>query len=233
MRTVSIRELKNNPSEALRDAREAPVLVLNHGRPEALLVAVGDPADAQGLEARLSEAAALVRDLAGDGGARAVRAVDLAVRPGSSGVRGRRAGEAAAPYGPPKSPLTAADLARLVGAICTLCRPRRILLGSARELVVVCTAVPEPATRAALEQMAIRAHATIVVQKPEDAPATDGPWELVFEAADAAVTTLDRLIAEGRAHPPRRAGPFLIPSISLPPGIDLPAILDEMREDRS
>ena len=38
MKAVSVRELKNNPSAALREARERPVMVLNRHRPEALLV---------------------------------------------------------------------------------------------------------------------------------------------------------------------------------------------------
>ena len=217
MRTVSVRELKNNPSEALRNAREEPVLVLNHGRPEALLVAVGDPADSAGLARRLGEAAALVSDLAGAGGVRAVRAVDHAVRPAGASVRGHRAGEEAAPYGAPESAFTAGELAGLVGAICTVCQPSRILRGPARAVLVVCPVMPEPATRAALERTALRAHATIdLVMPAEEAPAPGGPWEIVFEAADAAVTTLDRLIAEGRAHPPRRPGPFRIPAVTMP-----------------
>ena len=42
MKAVSIRELKNNPSAALREAREHPVMVLNRHRPEALLVHLDD-----------------------------------------------------------------------------------------------------------------------------------------------------------------------------------------------
>ena len=37
MKAVSVRELKNNPSAALRAAREHPVMVLNRHRPEAIL----------------------------------------------------------------------------------------------------------------------------------------------------------------------------------------------------
>ena len=42
MRAVSVRELKNNPSEALREARNEPVLVLKRNHPEALLVHLSD-----------------------------------------------------------------------------------------------------------------------------------------------------------------------------------------------
>ncbi len=38
MKAVNVRQLKNNPSAALREAREHPVLILNRHQPEALLV---------------------------------------------------------------------------------------------------------------------------------------------------------------------------------------------------
>lgn len=38
MKAVSVRELKNNPSAALRSAREGPVVVLNRHEPEAVLI---------------------------------------------------------------------------------------------------------------------------------------------------------------------------------------------------
>ena len=38
MKTVSVRQLKNNPSAAHREARERPVMALNRHQPEALLV---------------------------------------------------------------------------------------------------------------------------------------------------------------------------------------------------
>ena len=38
MKSVNVRQLKNNPSEALRSAREHPVIVMNRNQPEALLV---------------------------------------------------------------------------------------------------------------------------------------------------------------------------------------------------
>ena len=37
MKSVNVRQLKNNPSEALRMARKAPVLVMNRDQPEAVL----------------------------------------------------------------------------------------------------------------------------------------------------------------------------------------------------
>lgn len=42
MKAVSVRESKNNPSEALRAAREQPVMVLNRHEPEAMLVHLRD-----------------------------------------------------------------------------------------------------------------------------------------------------------------------------------------------
>lgn len=38
MKAVNVRQLKNNPSDALRMARKAPVLVMIRDQPEALLV---------------------------------------------------------------------------------------------------------------------------------------------------------------------------------------------------
>lgn len=42
MKSVSVRELKNNPSEALRMAREGVVVVTNRNEPEAVLVHLDD-----------------------------------------------------------------------------------------------------------------------------------------------------------------------------------------------
>ena len=42
MKVVNVRELKNNPSEALREARKNPVLVMNRDQPEALLMHLDD-----------------------------------------------------------------------------------------------------------------------------------------------------------------------------------------------
>ena len=38
MKAVNVRQLKNNPSDALRQARKEPVVVMHRDRPEALLV---------------------------------------------------------------------------------------------------------------------------------------------------------------------------------------------------
>jgi len=44
MKAVNIRQLKNNPSAALRMARQNPVVVMNRDQPEALLVHLDDQA---------------------------------------------------------------------------------------------------------------------------------------------------------------------------------------------
>jgi len=61
VKTVNVRQLKNNPSDALRMARKAPVVVMNRDQPEALLFHLDD----QGLlgepGVRLALATALYR----------------------------------------------------------------------------------------------------------------------------------------------------------------------------
>jgi predicted HTH domain antitoxin len=42
MKSVNVRQLKNNPSEALRMARKAPVVVMNRDQPEAVLFHLDD-----------------------------------------------------------------------------------------------------------------------------------------------------------------------------------------------
>lgn len=42
VKAVRVRDLKDNPSKALRGAREAPVLVLNRDQPEAMIVSIRD-----------------------------------------------------------------------------------------------------------------------------------------------------------------------------------------------
>ena len=54
MKAFSVRELKNNPSVALRAAREHPVIVLNRNQPEAVLIHLDD-------ESLLSEPGSAVR----------------------------------------------------------------------------------------------------------------------------------------------------------------------------
>ena len=62
MQTVNVSGLKNNPSEALRQARREVVVVLNRDRPEALMVGVelAGVLDARGVKPAL--ATALFRD---------------------------------------------------------------------------------------------------------------------------------------------------------------------------
>ncbi len=42
MKAVRVRDLKDNPTKALRAARERPVLVLNRDEPEAMIVSMRD-----------------------------------------------------------------------------------------------------------------------------------------------------------------------------------------------
>lgn len=44
MKAINVRQLKNNPSEALRLAREDMVVVMNRDKPDALLVHLDDQA---------------------------------------------------------------------------------------------------------------------------------------------------------------------------------------------
>ena len=62
MKAVSVRELKNNPSAALREARERPVMVLNRHRPEALLVHLDDESLLSAPGIRRAIATALYRE---------------------------------------------------------------------------------------------------------------------------------------------------------------------------
>ena len=62
MKAVSVRELKSNPSAALRDARKQPVMVLNRQQPEALLVHLSDNPLLAEPGIRLALAAALYKD---------------------------------------------------------------------------------------------------------------------------------------------------------------------------
>jgi predicted HTH domain antitoxin len=62
MRSINVRQLKNNPSGALRDAVEGPVLVLKGDHPEALLIHldVDSMPDAAGV--RLALAVSVFKD---------------------------------------------------------------------------------------------------------------------------------------------------------------------------
>ena len=62
MKAVNVRQLKNNPSEALREARKQPVVVLNRDQPEALLVHLDDEALLAEPGVRRALATSLYRD---------------------------------------------------------------------------------------------------------------------------------------------------------------------------
>lgn len=62
MKAVSVRELKNNPSAALRAAREQPVMVLNRNEPEAMLIHLRDDSILSEPGVRQAIATALFRE---------------------------------------------------------------------------------------------------------------------------------------------------------------------------
>ena len=62
VKAVNVRQLKNNPSEALREARKRPVIVLDRHQPEALLVHRDDNSLLAEPGIRRSLATALYRD---------------------------------------------------------------------------------------------------------------------------------------------------------------------------
>ena len=62
MRAFSVRDLKNNPSVALRAAREHPVIVLNRHQPEAVLFHLDDESLLAEPGIRLGLAVALYRE---------------------------------------------------------------------------------------------------------------------------------------------------------------------------
>ena len=62
MKAVSVRQLKSNPSAALRDARKQPVMVLNRQQPEALLIHLRDDSLLAEPGIRLALATALYKD---------------------------------------------------------------------------------------------------------------------------------------------------------------------------
>jgi predicted HTH domain antitoxin len=62
MKAVNVRQLKNNPSEALREARNQPVIVLRGDRPEAVLLHLGDDSLLAEPGVRLALATSLYRD---------------------------------------------------------------------------------------------------------------------------------------------------------------------------
>ena len=62
MKSVNVRQLKNNPSDALRMARKAPVVVMNRDQPEALLVHLDDESLLGEPGVRLALATSLYRE---------------------------------------------------------------------------------------------------------------------------------------------------------------------------
>lgn len=77
MKAVNVRQLKNNPSEALRLAREDVVVVMNRDEPEAVLVHL----DEEGMLGETGVRAALAVSLYRDGGLPLGRAARLAGMP--------------------------------------------------------------------------------------------------------------------------------------------------------
>ncbi len=78
MKAVNVRQLKNNPSDALREARKGPVVVLNRHQPEALLVHLDDERLLSEPGVRVALATALFRDESLSLG-QAARLADLSV----------------------------------------------------------------------------------------------------------------------------------------------------------
>ena len=227
MRTVSVRELKSNPSEALRDAREGPVLVLNRGLPEALVVSVMGERGSTRLQEDVSEAVGVILALAEGRGTRAVRAVDRATV--------RRAAEQPAPYASGTADLSLATLAATLQAIAG---PRRIVRrreADATELETVVLVVDRELGRSDLGRIDAAAAAAgrrVIIQCEGDQNeyiAADD--EVVFNREDIPVRSIDRMIAEGRARPALRQLPFP-PPLAATPGISLvDDILRERAED--
>jgi predicted HTH domain antitoxin len=80
MHNVSVSTLKNNPSEALRFAKAAPVVVMNHNEPNAIIVGLGDGKLLSSSGTRAALGTALFRD----GGLSLARAARVAQMPLSS-----------------------------------------------------------------------------------------------------------------------------------------------------
>ena len=99
MKAVNVRQLKNNPSEALRMARDEPVVVLNRQEPDALLVHLDNETLLSEPGVRLALATALYKSESLSLG-RAAKLAGLALadfmqhvsRLGIPAVRGTRAG---------------------------------------------------------------------------------------------------------------------------------------------
>lgn len=77
MHNVSVSTLKNNPSVALRQAKAAPVVVMNRDQPDALIVSLEDGKLLSAAGTRAALGVALFRD----GGLSLARAARLAQMP--------------------------------------------------------------------------------------------------------------------------------------------------------
>lgn len=205
MRTVTVRELKSNPSAALRDAREGPVLVLNRGTPEALLVSVAGESGGAGLEREVTEAVAIIQRLAERRGSRAIQAIDRAAA--------RRVGEQ--PTGYASSEESGISLATLAVTLQVIAAPRRIVRrpatvpGDRGTIVVVVDHEPGRAELTRIDAVAAAAGRRVVVQVtggPDNGEALEG--DLIFDHAAVPMGAIDRLIADGSARPPSLQGPF-------------------------
>jgi predicted HTH domain antitoxin len=63
METVNVRQLKNNPSKALRDAKREMVLVMNRDQPDSLLIGLNQLAGIPNMaQVRLALAASLFKE---------------------------------------------------------------------------------------------------------------------------------------------------------------------------
>lgn len=80
MQNISVSSLKNNPSQALRFAKAAPVVVMNHNEPDAIIVGLGDGKLLSSSGTRAALGTALFRD----GGLSLARAARVAQMPLSS-----------------------------------------------------------------------------------------------------------------------------------------------------
>jgi predicted HTH domain antitoxin len=77
MHNVSVSSLKNNPSEALRFAKAAPVVVMNHNEPDAIILSLEDGKLLSSSGTRAALGTALFRD----GGLSLARAAKVAQMP--------------------------------------------------------------------------------------------------------------------------------------------------------
>ncbi|MCJ7709270.1 MAG: type II toxin-antitoxin system Phd/YefM family antitoxin [Chloroflexi bacterium] len=207
MRTVSVRELKSNPSAALRDARDGPVLVVNRGLPEALLVSVADGQGSANLDRDVAEAIRVVRRLAERHGTRAVQAVDRATA--------RRAAELRASYGSSGevdiSLATLAATLQAVAAPMRITRHRPVDPSDAETVIVVIDHEPARAELGRIEAAAAASGRKVIVRVAGADDADTADEEVLFDRSDVPVRAIDLLIAKGRARPAVRRLPFPVP----------------------